>query len=46
MEKFSKVLIADDEPDILASYKEALEIANHKVINFQYVCKCYTALKL
>ena len=31
MEKFLKVLIADDESDILASYKEALEKSNHKV---------------
>lgn len=31
MEKFLKVLIADDESDILASYKEALERSNHKV---------------
>jgi len=40
MEKFSKVLIADDEPDILASYKEALEIANHKVTTTQDGIEC------
>ena len=31
MEKVSRILIADDESDILVSYKEALERANHKV---------------
>jgi len=32
MGKFTRILIADDEPDILDSYKEALERANHKVM--------------
>jgi len=40
MEKFSKVLIADNESDILASYKEALEIANHKVTTAQDGREC------
>jgi len=31
MEAVSRILIADDESDILASYKEALEKANHMV---------------
>ena len=31
MGKFTRILIADDDSDILASYKEALEGANHKV---------------
>lgn len=31
----SKILVAEDEYDILASYKEALEMANHRVYTTQ-----------
>ncbi len=40
MGKFTRILIADDESDILASYKEALERANHKVTTTQNGMEC------
>ena len=40
MEKASRILIADDESDILASYKEALEKANHIVTTATDGKKC------
>jgi len=43
VEKSSRILIADDESDILASYKEALERANHKVTTTKDGRKCLEA---
>ena len=43
MRKVSRILIADDESDILASYKEALERANHKVTTTKDGRKCLEA---
>jgi len=40
MEKVSRILIADDESDILASYKEAFEKANYMVITTTDGKKC------
>lgn len=40
MEKVSRILIADDESDILTSYKEALEKANHVVTTATDGKKC------
>ena len=40
MEKVSRILIADDESDILASYKEALEKSNHMVTTVTDGKKC------
>ena len=40
MGKFTRILIADDESDILVSYKEALEGANHKVTTTQNGMEC------
>ena len=43
MRKVSRILIADDESDILVSYKEALERANHKVTTTKDGRKCLEA---
>jgi len=43
MEKTSRILIADDESDILASYKEALEKTNHMVTTATDGKKCLEA---
>ena len=40
MEKVSRILIADDESDILASYREALEKTNHVVTTATDGRKC------
>ena len=40
MGKFTSILIADDESDVLASYKEALERANHMVTTTPDGKKC------
>ena len=37
----SKILVAEDEYDILASYKEALELANHLVTTAQDGEECF-----
>lgn len=40
MEKLLRILIADDEPDILASYTEAFEKTNHIITTAQDGKKC------
>jgi len=39
-QNLSKILVVDDERDLLSSYKEALESADHKVVTAQDGKKC------